>query len=57
MRAHYGCTPTEFITECRVAHAALLLATTTDPIGTIAYATSSPACSGCSSSDGDRRLT
>lgn len=36
MMAHYGCTPTEFITECRVAHAALLLATTTDPIGTIA---------------------
>lgn len=34
--AHYGCTPSEFVTECRLARASLLLATTTDPIGTIA---------------------
>ena len=36
MREHYGCTPVEHVTELRLAHAALLLATTADPVGRIA---------------------
>lgn len=36
MRAHYGCTPVEYITEQRVAHAALLLTTTTESVSEIA---------------------
>ncbi|MBM0224267.1 helix-turn-helix transcriptional regulator [Micromonospora sp. ATA51] len=36
MRAHYGRTPVEHVTELRLAHAALLLATTAEPVGRIA---------------------
>lgn len=36
MRAHYGCTPIEHVTELRLAHAALLLATTSEAVGRIA---------------------
>lgn len=36
MRQYHGCTPTEFVLELRVGHAARLLASTTDPITSIA---------------------
>jgi AraC family cel operon transcriptional repressor len=36
MRAHYGCTPVAFVVGRRLEHAALLLTTTTEPIGRIA---------------------
>ncbi|MBT2395375.1 AraC family transcriptional regulator [Streptomyces sp. ISL-100] len=36
MREHYGCTPVEFVTERRLAHAAALLATTIESAGRIA---------------------
>lgn len=36
MRTHYGCTPVEHVTELRLAHAALLLATTAEAVGRIA---------------------
>jgi AraC family cel operon transcriptional repressor len=37
MRAHYGMTPTAYVQELRLRHAAHLLATTQDPITGIAY--------------------
>lgn len=36
MAEHHGCTPVAFVTACRLDHAALLLTTTTDPVGRIA---------------------
>lgn len=39
MMAHYGQTPVQFLTERRVAHAATLLATTVESIGTVAERT------------------
>jgi len=38
MRQHYGTTPTAFVTDLRMRHAATLLGTTTRPITEIAYA-------------------
>ena len=35
MRQHYGCTPVEFVTSSRLAHAATLLTSTTAPVGRI----------------------
>jgi AraC family cel operon transcriptional repressor len=36
MTAHYGCSPVEFVNRLRLDHAAKLLATTTNQVGTIA---------------------
>jgi AraC-like DNA-binding protein len=35
MRQYYGCTPVEFVTSTRLAHAATLLAATTEPVGRV----------------------
>lgn len=37
MAAHLGCTPVAFVTERRLVHAALLLTTTSVPVGQIAH--------------------
>ncbi len=36
MAEHHGCTPVAFVTACRLDHGALLLTTTTEPVGRIA---------------------
>jgi AraC-like DNA-binding protein len=36
MSAHFGCRPVEFVTQMRLSHAAMLLATTAEPIGRVA---------------------
>jgi AraC family transcriptional regulator, dual regulator of chb operon len=36
MAEHFGCRPVEFINQVRLSHAAMLLATTADPIGRVA---------------------
>jgi AraC family transcriptional regulator, dual regulator of chb operon len=36
MSEHFGCRPVEFVNQVRLSHAAMLLATTADPIGRVA---------------------
>jgi AraC-like DNA-binding protein len=36
MSKHFGCRPVEFVNRTRLSHAAMLLATTADPIGRVA---------------------
>ena len=36
MAGHFGCRPVEFVNQVRLSHAAMLLATTADPIGRVA---------------------